>query len=254
MAAKLRKLRRRYGIAAPRVAVRTHVPWYWRWLRVVALGAFCAMVAIGAVWLHGLGRRAPDPSREQLLQQLAQARSALQGKDGELQRLRAAVDAASSRIVIEHTTERKLAQQVRSLEQENGRVSEELAIFEKMLSTDWRAAPALAIYHFRVESDMLPGEYRYRMLLLASGGHRDKDFEGRLELVVSLADGGKRAVMVFPEKKQSSASAFQLSFKRFERVEGTFRIDPAAKVDNVQVRVYKKGATQPLATQRVNLG
>ena len=39
MAQFFRALRRRFGIAAPRVAVTTHVAWYWRWFGYIALGA-----------------------------------------------------------------------------------------------------------------------------------------------------------------------------------------------------------------------
>jgi len=40
-----RSLRRKFGIAAPRVSVQTHVAWYWRWLGIIALGAF--VVGVG---------------------------------------------------------------------------------------------------------------------------------------------------------------------------------------------------------------
>ncbi|NIO39002.1 MAG: hypothetical protein GTO41_01640, partial [Burkholderiales bacterium] len=51
---RLKKLRRRFGIAAPRVAVHSHVPWYWRWLTVAAF----VVVTIIAVWIaYDLGRR-----------------------------------------------------------------------------------------------------------------------------------------------------------------------------------------------------
>jgi len=62
--------------------------------------------------------------------------------------------------------QQKLAQQIRTLEQENARVREELATFESMLSSEARTANALSIYRFKVEPDVLPGEYRYRLLLL----------------------------------------------------------------------------------------
>src|SRR2546430_11154684 len=54
------------------------------------------------------------------------------------------------------------SQQIRALEQENARVREELATFESMLSSEARTANALSIYRFKVEPDVLPGEYRYR--------------------------------------------------------------------------------------------
>jgi hypothetical protein len=103
--------------------------------------------------------------------------------------------------------------------------------------------------------DVLPGEYRYRLLLLlAPGSRRDRDFQGRLELVVTLNDGSKTAMMTFPESGDPSASAFRLTFRYFHRVEGIFRVDPKAKVESVQVRVYEAGSDQVKAAQSATPG
>src|ERR1041384_7674364 len=83
---------------------------------------------------------------------------------------------------------------------------------------------------------------------------REREFKGRMELVVSLTEGGQNAMMSFPEPADAGASAaFRLAFKYFRRVEGTFRINPKAKVENVQVRIYEAGANQPKATHTVTL-
>ena len=121
-------------------------------------------------------------------------------------------------------------------------------------SSDPRSVPALAIYRFEVTPDVLPGEFRYRMLLLTSGLRRDREFDGRLELVVSMTEDGKSAIMKFPERTDASASAFRFTFRYFRRVEGTFRVGPKAKVESVQVRVYEGNSDQARATQMVNLG
>jgi hypothetical protein len=84
----------------------------------------------------------------------------------------------------------------------------------------------LTIYRFKVEPDVLPGEYRYHLLLVTPRSRREREFNGRLELVVNLADGGQNAMMTFPEPKDASASEFRLAFKYFRRVEGTFRVNP----------------------------
>jgi hypothetical protein len=248
------KLRQRFGIRARKVAVRAELAWYWRWLGILLLLACAAAAAAVAAWLYDANHRVPGVDRRQLAQGLEQARSELDAKQAELDRVRSVADAAGSRIAIERTAEQKLAEQVRTLDQENGSMREELAIFEKMLSTDWRTAPPLSIYRFKVEPDILPGEYRYHLLLLASGAGRDKDFQGRLELVVSLTGSGKSVIMVFPKQGDASAPAFRLTFKRFQRVDGTFRVDPKSKVKSVQVRVYENGINQPRAAQSVNLG
>ena len=98
-----------------------------------------------------------------------------------------------------------------------------------------------------------PGEYRYRLLLVTPSTRRERDFSGRLELVVNLTEGDRSAMMSFPEPADADAGAFRLAFKYFRRVEGTFRVNPRAKVESVQVRVYETGATQPRATHSVSL-
>jgi hypothetical protein len=246
--------RRRSGIRARKVAVRAERAWYWRWLVMLVVVACAAAAAAAAAWIYDANRRMPRVDRSKLAQELEQALSELAATQAELERVRSVADAAGSRIAIERTAEQKLAQQVRTLEQENGSMREDLAIFEKMLSTDWRTAPPLSIYRFKVEPDILPGEYHYHLLLLASGAGRDKDFHGRLELVVSLTANGKSAIMVFPKQGDASAAAFRLTFKRFERVDGTFHVEPKSKVNSVQVRVYENGINQPRAAQSVNLG
>jgi hypothetical protein len=61
--------------------------------------------------------------------------------------------------------------------------------------------------------------------------------------------------MSFPEPADTTgAAAFKLGFKYFQRVEGTFRVSPKAKVESVQVRVYEGTSTQPRATHLVTLG
>ncbi len=247
----LRKLRKRFGITAPRVAVRTEVPWYLRWLGIAGMLAFAAALAF---WMYDAGRRFAGFDRDQVEQKLTETQAELDSARSELQRLRAIANAAGSQLAIERTAQERLAQQIRTLEQQDGKLREDLAIFERMLTSDPSSVPALAIYRFEVTPDVLPGEFRYRMLLLTSGPRRDREFDGRLELVVSMTEDGKSAIMKFPERTDVSASAFRLTFKYFRRVEGTFRVGPKAKVESVQVRVYEGKTDQARATQTVNLG
>jgi len=251
MARGLRKLRKRFGISAPRVAVRTEVPWYLRWLAFAILLGFAAAVAF---WTYDAGRRFAGFDQDQVEQKLTDTQTELASARSELKRLRAIANAAGSQLEIERTAQERLAQQIRTLESQDGKLREDLAIFERMLTSDPRSAPALAIYRFEVTPDVLPGEFRYRMLLITSGVRRDRQFQGRLELVVSMTQNGKSAIMKFPEQTDSHASDFDLKFKYFRRVEGTFRVAPQAKVQSVQVRVFEGKADQAQATQTVNLG
>jgi hypothetical protein len=157
-------------------------------------------------------------------------------------------------VAIERTAQQKLAQQIRTLEQENARVREELALFESMLSSDSAVAAPLSVLRFKVEPDVLPGEFRYRLLLLASGARRGRDFQGRLELAVSLTEDGRSAIITVPGQAESEGSAFRLSFKHFQRIDGSFRVSPKARVGSVQLRVFETGSAEPKVTQNVTLG
>ena len=244
------KVRRRFGIAAPRVAIHTQIPWYWRWLGIAVL---LGISAASAAWIYDAGRRFAGFDRSEVQEELTRVSRELDSARAELDRLRAVVNASDSRLSIERTAQQKLAQQIRTLEQDNAKVRAELATFESMLSSDARTANALSIYSFKVEQDVLPGEYRYRLLLVTPSARRDRDFNGRMELVVSLQDGGQNVMMSFPEQAGAGAAAFRLAFKYFRRVEGTFRVNPKAKVESVQVRVYETGSSQPRATHTVAL-
>jgi len=248
MAGRIAKLRQRFGIAAPRVSVRTHVPWYLRWL---GLGVIFAFSIVLAAWMYDAGRRFAGFDRSEVEQELSNARSELARMREEFERLRAAANAADSKVSIERTTQQKLAQQTRALEQENARLREELAIFESMLSSDVASAAPLSVLRFRVEPDVLPGEFRYHVLLLASGPRRGREFQGRLELAVSLTEAGSSAMITVPGKGEAEPSTFRLAFKHFQRVDGVFRVNPKAKVASVQVRVYETGSAEPKVTRSV---
>ena len=250
MAGRFRKLRQRFGIAAPSVAVRTQVPWYLRWLGLAVMLAFSAALA---VWMYDAGRRFAGFDRSEVEQEMNAARSELAKLREELVRLRAVANAADSKVSIERTAQQKLAQQIKAMEQENARLREELAIFESMLSSETSSAAPLSVLRFKVEPDVLPGEYRYRVMLQAAGARRGKEFLGKLELVVGLTEDGRSAIITVPGTGDADAANFRLAFKHFQRIDGIFRVGPKAKVASVQLRVYETGAAEPKVTQNATL-
>ena len=211
------------------------------------------MAAAAAGWIYDAGRRFAGFDHNEVQEELRVVRGQMATANAELERLRALANAAESRVAIERTAQQKLAQQIRVLEQDNVRAREELATFESMLTSEARNLNQLSIYRFKVEPDVLPGEYRYRLLILTPSSRRDRDFNGRLELVVNLTEGGQSAMMSFPEQADAGAAAFKLSFRYFRRVEGTFRVSPKAKVESVQARIYEGGSSEPRATNSVSL-
>ncbi len=241
----IRRVRAGFGISAPKVAVRTHLAWYWRWL---GIGALAAMGLALALWMYDAGRRFAGFDQGEIEQELRALKQAAHSREDELRRLRAIADASESRLKIEQAAGSQLAAQVKSLEGENSRLKEDLAFFENLFPTSDR----LSIQHLRVEPDVLPGEYRYRLLIL-QGGKRERLFQGSLQFVVSVQQDNRNDMIVLPRRNEAAAPGFTLSFRHFYRGEGTFRVPSAAKVKSVQVRVLENGSNQARATQSVNL-
>jgi hypothetical protein len=243
----IRTIKRKFGIAAPRVAVHTHVPWYWRWLSIVVF----AGVVTGIAWLtYDLGRQYAGFDHGEAQREKAK----LEEKNSELQSenagLRREVAAAERQLQIELSTHGNLSTQIHNLAEENALLKEDLAFFQTLMASGGEPG-GVSINRFRVQPDALPGEFRYRLLIVQSK-QRVKDFKGRLQFIVDFEESGKPGVMSLP-KENDSGQAYNLSFKFYQRVEGTFVIPSGALIKKVQVRVIESGNPAPVSTQTVTL-
>lgn len=243
----LKTIKRRYGIAAPRVAVRTHVPWYWRAL-VLAVGGG-VMVGIG--WLtYDLGRQYAgfDNSEAQReIEHLQDLNSKLQDENA---KLGTAVAAAERQLQIGIAMHGNLSGQISTLTDQNALLKEDLAFFQTLMASGGDPG-GISVNRFRVQPDVLPGEYRYRVLI-AQSRQRVTDFRGRLQFIVDLDRDGKSEVMSIPNG-ETEAQAYNLTFKFYQRVEGTFLVPLGAVIKKVQVRVMESGNPMPVSTQTVTL-
>jgi len=239
-----RTLRRRWGIAAPRLTVRTHVAWYWRAL-IITAGLSIALAA--AMWMYDAGRRFAGFDASALESERAQLRQRVADLEDEARRLRAGAASSESRLQIEKAATAQLARQLKTAETEIVRLREDLAFFDH-LEIHSAGDEKVAISRFKVESDVLPGEYRYRVLV-TQGGRKEREFNGRLQFVVNMQLRGSDSTLVIPGEQQQDNTAYRINFRRFLRAEGSFKIDPGAKVRSVQVRILEQGADQPRVTQ-----
>ncbi len=248
MAQVLRTLKRRFGIFAPRVAVRAHLPWYWRWLGYITLGG----LVIGVGWTtYAYGMELAGYRQSEAQRQIAQMTEEIQSRDGQIAELRTQVAMAERQLQIDRATFGDLGRQVKLLSEENAALKEDLALFQSLMTSDEKEL-GLSINRFRVQPDSLPGEYRYRFLLVQSG-QRVKEFQGTLQFVVNLEQGDRKFVVTLPLEEQKSAKEYQVSFKFFQRVEGTFKVAPGTVVRSLQVRVFEIGSITPKLSQTVSL-
>jgi hypothetical protein len=241
-----RALRHRWGIAAPRMTVRTHVAWYWRALGLVAVLSISLTLAL---WMYDAGRQFAGFDATAVSEELAGLHGRVNQLEEEAKRLRSTVASSESRVQIERTAQEELVKQLKSVEAENARLREDLAFFENLAAG--RAEDKLAVSRFKVESEAVPGEYRFRVLVTQGG--KEREFRGHLQLVVSMRQGGRDLTLLIPDERAPETAAYRIHFRRFFSTEGMFKVDPSAVVTSVQVRVYEHGVGQPRASHSFNL-
>lgn len=215
--------RRRMSISAPRMIVRSHLPWPVRWAVLALAFGFSAALALWAFEfgedIAGLERGAKD--------ELVQLRAEVQRLRGNSERVHSIANTADSLLKTERATQDKLTQQLRLAEAEVMALKADLGFFERLLPS---SGEGLAVRGLQAEL-LQPGLLRYQLLLMQSG-KSPAEFKGRYELQASGTLDGKPWTAALPAGSQA------ISLKQYARVEGRLDHPPGAMVKTVQVRVF----------------
>ena len=255
-----RFMRRRMTIAAPKMSVRTHFPWYWRgvfWILVLSISI------AAAAWIYDAGRKFSGFDQAGVNQELISLRASVAQLSEEKGKLKAESNASGSRLSIEQTAQRRLAEQIKALETENTRLKEDMALFDGMIAAD-RKEGSFAINNFKVEISQ--GRLRYRMLLSRGArtasilaGNQEAEFSGRIEFNLipqsasgagagGPADGG---MIRIPSQEEGGADNYRVKFRYFQRMEGELTLPAGVNPKQIQVRLLEGDKLR--ATQSVTL-
>ena len=120
---RLRLLRRRLTVSAPRMAVRSALPWPVRWLvGAVVLGFSGAM----ALWAFEFGKEIAGLDRN-AKQELEQLRTEVQTLRTDLGRAQSISNTSESLLTAEKSAQEQLLLQIRQLEADNQALRAQLA-------------------------------------------------------------------------------------------------------------------------------
>ncbi len=242
-----RRLRRRFGIAAPQMSVRTHVPWYWRW---ALFGLVAAMALLFAREFFDAGMRVAGFSRSQIGEELVRLREAVKKLEKENASLHDGVVAGERQLQIERSAQADLTKALKAQQEENAKLQEDLAFFQTLMPSG-KGQDQVVLHRFKAEAGAMAGEYRYRLLVVQEG-KRERDFHGRVQLVVTYVQDGKKGMYTIPASGET-APALALNFRYYQRVEGNFQAPAGAVVKSVQARVFEGGASSPKLQQTATL-
>jgi hypothetical protein len=216
--------RRRLSVSAPRMIVRSHLPWPLRWaVAALALGFSGAL----AMWAFETGKNIAGLDRD-AKEELSRLRIEVAQLRDEREKALSIANTADSLLKTERTAQEKLAQQLKQTEAENLALKNDLGFFERLLPSA-AADSVLSIRGLQAEP-VTPGRLRYQLLLMQTGKSR-AEFSGRYEVALSGTLEGRPWSLVPPAGTQP------LQVKQYRRVEGLIDHPPQAVIKMVTVKV-----------------
>ncbi|MEP6998111.1 MAG: DUF6776 family protein [Betaproteobacteria bacterium] len=242
-----RKLRQHFGISAARMAVRIEHSW-----RLKIPLALILIALVGGMWWWGFdfGQFLSGFNRGEV----AETRARLEAERDELKkdnvRLRARSAELESDLGVARGAQTTLSRQTLDLQNENTQIKEELAFLQQLFSDSGKQG-AISIQRLSAERSS-DDAYRYS-LLIVRGGNPTDEFSGRLTMQANLVDKNGPMTIELPEGQPERASALQLKFKYYQRVEGTISVPPGSQLKSLQAKVLEQGQPNPKATRSLNL-
>lgn len=220
--------------------------WYLRWGMVFPF----VLISIAlAWWAYDSGLEFAGFKRSQAEQELTRLHEQVTKLSAENIELKNQVTQYERKIQIEQASNKETTEQLKTLSDDNVQLQEDLAFFQNLTATRG-AEGELGVHRLTLVKDQIPGEYHLRMLLVQSG-QRAKIFKGSYQLIATVRENGQSITYLFPLEDASKAR-FNLSFRYYQRVEQSFRLSPDAQLENVQVRIFEQGSTEPKVRQNVS--
>lgn len=241
---RLRLLRRRLTISAPRMSVRSALPWPFRWAVLAIVLGFCAAIALWAfefgqdiAGLHGGAKEELLQARADLIALRAELASVKESRD----KAQTLADTAGTLVTAEKAAQVGLLAQNKQLEADNRQLKDDLGFFEKLIPTSGTEGIAVR----GLQADMLSGRQVKWQVVVMQSLKNAPEFSGSLEVSFSGIQNGKPWVATLP------GGAQELKFRQYGRTEGVFDLPAQTVLKSVSVKVL--AGTVVKATQSVKI-
>lgn len=226
------------SISAPRMIVRSHLPWPLRWFAVALMIGFSAAVAMWA-FEFGKGIAGLDSSAKA---ELVRLRDEIEQLREEHEKAVSIANTAESLLRAEKVAQERLTQQIKQVQAENMSLKSDLGFFEKLVPAG--GAEGLNVRSLQAEQQV-PGQLRYQALVMQMG-RNVREFSGRYDIVLSGTLDDKPWTISQPGGPKA------LQVKQSVRLEGLIDYPEHAVVKALQIKVTDgQGAVK--TTQTVKL-
>lgn len=241
---RLRLLLRRLTVSAPRMAVRSALPWPLRWALWAVVAGFCSAMGL---WAFEFGKDIAglDSASKAQLQRLrienADLAAQLEHTKLALTAAQSVANTADTVLTTEKVAQQKLLDANRLLESENLRLKSDLGFFEQLIPASGVAG--LSLRGLQAQH-LTSGELKWQVLVIQANKN-PVEFKGRLEITFNGVDNGK------PWTSDMPNGPIPVTLTQYGRMEGVFRVPPNVVVKSITAKVMEGAAMRATHTLKL---
>ena len=241
---RFRLLRRRLTISAPRMAVRSSLPWPFRWAMFALMLGFCAAIGL---WAFQFGKEIAGVDAD-VNNELLKAKVELKALNAELasaisarEKAQSIANTAGTLVITEKANQDGLIAQNKMLEAENRKLKDDLGFFEKLIpSTGGEGITVRGL-----QAEVLAGRQVKWQVLLMNAQKNAPDFTGKLEVNFTGTQNGKPWTAALPD------GGLDLKFRQYGRTEGLYELPELTVVKTVSVKVVEGKLVRAAQTAKI---
>ena len=239
---RFRLLRRRLTISAPRMAVRSAMPWPLRWAIVAIVFGFCASIGL---WAFEFGKDIAgldQGSKAEMLRlrtQVAELQSELEKAREDRDKAQSIANTAGTLVTVEKAAQEKVLQQLKQLEADNRTLKDDLGFFEKLIPSSGVDGVAIRGLQAELQNDV---GLKWQILVIQASKNA-AEFNGKIELTFTGQLAGKPWTATLPQQV--------VKVRQYGRLEGVFEVPAQVVVKGVSARILEGTAVR--ATQSIKL-
>jgi hypothetical protein len=230
---RLRFGRRRWKAGAPRMSVRSALPWPLRWLGAAVMLGLCGALAL---WAFEFGKDIAGLDRD-AREELERLRAEVVTLRADLAALSSEDHTAQSRLTTERSLQEQLRMQIRQLEADNQALRNDLGFFERLIPA---GGDALAIRGLQAER-LSATQWRWQVLMIQAARNAP-DFKGALEISFTGTLAGK------PWSAKHAPAPQPVLVKGYLRQEGVVDLPAQAVVKTVTAKLLQGSAVRSVQT------
>ena len=220
------------------MAVRSALPWPFRWAVLAIVFGFCASIGL---WAFEFGKDIAGLEKGSK-EELVRLRAEVQGLKASLDQAQSIANTAGTLVTTEKASYERLAAQVKQLETDNRSLRDDLGFFEKLIPA--AAGDGVAIR--ALQAELKDGATLKWQVLVIQASRNAAEFNGHLEITFSGVLNGKPWIAALPAGPQA------VRIKQYGRVEGTFEVPAQVVVKGVLAKVMDGATVRPPSPSSCN--